>query len=153
MQFDSLIPVGKYNKKYQINPGTTFYAFSTYWSTTVFMTSKWAFTSRLYFIWSARNPDTGIKAGNAINDNFSTSYPLWDNHLRIGIAGYYLKQLENSQGNSEANSKERVLGIGPGVGLNFTPKTSLCFNYFTEALAENRTQGNRYILSFTHAFS
>ena len=45
---------------------------------------------------------THIQAGNAVLDDFAISYKK--DKLRIGIAGYFLKQLVNSKANPETNS-------------------------------------------------
>lgn len=153
IEIDNFIPVGKYNKKYQLNPGTPFYSFAPYWSTTVFINSKWDFSSRLHYLWSAKNNQTGIQAGSAIHDNFATSYLVIDQHLRLGVAGYFLQQLNNSRGNPEPNSKERVLGIGPGAVILLTPQTAINLNYYKESYVENRTKGNRCVLNINHAFA
>ncbi len=151
VEFDNTIPIGKYSKNYQINPGVPFYNLASYWASTMLLTPKWELSSRFYYIWSAENPDTHIQAGQAVLENFATSY-LIQPHLRLGIAGYYLKQLRNSKGNPAPNSKEQVLGIGPGVGVPLTPSNVLIFNYYTESHVENRTKGNRFVMSFVHSF-
>lgn len=151
LQLDNYFPTGKYSKNDQLNPGAPHFSIEPYWSTTVLITPSWEFSSRLYDIWSGTNPYTHIQAGNAILDDFATSYKK--DKLRLGISGYFLKQLVNSKGNPAENSKEQVLGIGPGATFYFTKQSCITVNYYTESHVENRTKGTRAVLSFTHAFA
>jgi len=152
IELDNFIPVGKYNHHDQINPGPNFYSFLPFWSTTVMITPNWDFSSRLQYLRNTKNDTTGIRAGNAIFDNFSTSYQVIPNRLRLGAAGYYLKQLNNSQGNPAPNSKEQVLGIGPGALISLSPHTAIILYDYVESHAENRTRGNRFVFTFSQAF-
>lgn len=152
VQFDNFIPVGKYNKNDQINPGSNFYSFNPYWSTTVLITPNWEVSSRLHYLWNTTNDVTGIRAGDAIFDDFATSYAVIPNRLRFGVAGYYFKQLENSKGNPASNSKEQVLGLGPGAVFFFNSTTAMVLNYYDESHVINRTRGSRVVLGFFHGF-
>jgi hypothetical protein len=72
--------------------------------------------------------------------------------LRIGINGYYLKQFTNSEvdGHGIPDSREQVLGIGPGMLYSFSQNDHVFFNTYFETAAENRTEGTRVILRWTH---
>jgi hypothetical protein len=60
------------------------------------------------------------------------------------LNGYALQQLTNDKlsGRDIENSKERVIGLGPGIVYNKGPATFMV-NYFREFAVENRPQGFR----------
>ncbi len=74
--------------------------------------------------------------------------------LRVGINGYYLKQFTNAQvdGDGMPNSREQVFAVGPGALYSFSPNDHVFFNAYFESLAENRTEGTRFNLRWTHKF-
>ena len=50
------------------------------------------------------------------------------------------------------NTREEVLGIGPGVLYSFSQNDHIFFNFYQELGAVNRTEGQRFILRWTHHF-
>lgn len=59
-----------------------------------------------------------LQPGQAFHANYATSCDLFKN-LRLGFNGYWLQQLINHQidGVAILNSKERTVGLGPGIQL------------------------------------
>lgn len=59
---------------------------------------------------------TNTQAGEAAWVNFGASYAITPD-VSIGINGYYFEQLSNHRANGVelADSRERVLGVGPGL--------------------------------------
>ncbi len=152
-EFSMNFPTGEYDVHKNINPGSNHYSFDPYWASTVFITAHWSVSTRMNFLWNQRNEDTGVKAGSAFHMNYASAYEVLDKKLYLGIAGYYLKQLKNSEGDPAADSKERVFAIGPGFLWGITQSTGVTFNAYQEMAAENRTQGQRYVLSLAHGFA
>lgn len=73
--------------------------------------------------------------------------------LRLGLNGYYLKQISASQRNGQdAPGREQVLAIGPGALLSFSQDTHLFVNTYFESNAEQRPEGERYLLRLVHHF-
>lgn len=119
-------------------------------------------SARIHYLWNDTNDDPAprpggapdkVQAGQAVHANFSASYQVIE-PLRLGVNGYYLKQITNTEvdGTSESGTKEQVLGIGPGALYSFSRSTHLFFNAYIETATENRTQGERYNLRFVHHF-
>jgi hypothetical protein len=170
VEFQCLLPTGSYNSHYQINPGANFFSFDPYWSGTLFITPKLTLSTRVHYLWNDSNDDPDVswgrfpnwnaggknkvKAGQAVHLNFATEYELIEKRLRLGFNGYYLSQLEDTRLNGAkiANSREEVIGLGPGLLFSINQNNHLFFNAYFETGVENRTEGMRFLLRFVHHF-
>ena len=162
IELQMIFPTGKYDADKELNPGSNFFSFNPYWAGTFFITPKWTVSTRLHYLWNAKNNDPNraygnaddTQAGQAIHLNFTTAYEIIPNMLRLGVNGYYLKQISDTKvdGHNIDDSREMVLGIGPGALLSFSRETHLFFNLFFESQAENRPEGTRATLKLIHHF-
>lgn len=158
-----IFPTGKYDDDREINPGSNFYSFNPYWAGTVFFTPKLTATTRINYLWNSKNNDPGriygnaddTRAGQAIHTNFAFAYEVLPRTLRVGLNGYYFKQITDSRvGGSHVSGKEEVLGLGPGMFYMFAKqnKDLLFFNAYFETKVKNRTKGERFLLRYVHKF-
>jgi hypothetical protein len=162
-EFDVTFPVGQYDKKYALNPGSNLWVFEPYYAFTWFLTPKLSTSWRIHYTYSTKNDDvspspfngfsTEITPGQVFHFNYSCEYEFLKG-FRGAIAGYYLKQLTNDEGSSGdiQDSKEQVFAFGPAIHYFFSDKFSAGFKTQWESSTENRTQGNRTTLRFTYLF-
>jgi hypothetical protein len=164
IEFQMLVPTGKYDRDRELNPGSNFFSFNPYWAATVFLMPQWTVDWRIHYLWNAKNDEPGrspveaeaddTQAGQAIHLNFSTAYEIWEKRLRVGLNGYYLKQVVDDEvdGQGISDSREQVLGIGPGAVFHYSQETHFFLNLFFETAAENRPEGIRLNLRYVQHF-
>jgi hypothetical protein len=162
VEFQATFPTGRYDRNKEINPGSNCFTFNPYWVGTLFLTPKWTVSTRVHYLWTSENdePNRGFapagttQAGQAIHLNYATEYEVIPKMLRLGVNGYYLKQITDTQadGRDIPDRREQVFAIGPGVLFSFSQNDHLFFNAYFEMEAENRTEGDRFNLRWVHHF-
>ncbi len=161
IELQNMLPTGTYDDDRILNPGSNFYSFDPYWAATVFLMPEWTASWRAHYLWNAKNDDPfallqaeDTQAGQAVHVNFASEFEVKPKQVRIGVNGYYLKQFTNTEINGDGvpNSREQVLGIGPGLLYSFSQDDHLFFNAYFEAAAENRPEGTRMNVRWTHHF-
>jgi hypothetical protein len=104
----------------------------------------------LHYLWNSANSApapgyeaTSIQPGQAVHFNGAVSFAVVP-ALRIGVAGYFLRQITDSQVNRRAvaGSQEQVAALGPGFLVSIGA-LQLGMNAYGEFAVENRPQGTR----------
>ena len=162
VELQTILPTGDYDRMSAINPGSNVVSLNPYWSATWFVTPKWTVSGRFHSLWNDENDDPNLpdpavidtRAGDVFHANFATEYEVIDKQLRLGVNGYVLHQISESEvnGRSIDGGKEKVLAVGPGALWSFNPDNHLFMNVFVEMDAENRPEGERYGLRYVHHF-
>jgi len=159
LNFVFVLPTGSYDADNDVNTGSNLFSFNPHYAGTLHLNEKWATSFRLHYLWNSKNDDANpalgaddIQPGSAFHMNYAASYRATEN-LRLGVAGYYLKQLSDDQidGVSQAMSKEEVFAIGPG--LQYKTKGGVFnLNSYFESGAENRPEGYRLVARYSWIF-
>ncbi|MCM0080192.1 transporter [Geomonas sp. Red32] len=157
--FDITLPTGDYDRNRAVNIGTNLVSIDPYYAFTIMPTDKLEVSARLHYLWNSENdkPFAGLGAGTvqpgqAFHANYAASYEIVKG-VRLGVNGYVLQQLtaDKVDGRSQANSEERIFGIGPGLQLA-GDGLSLYLNSYFETGAENRPEGIKAIFRLSKAF-
>jgi hypothetical protein len=147
LSFDFSIPLGK-NKlpEKNVNPSNTFFYCGPHWAATLYFSDKLSLSWRLHYLWNAQNEKIDFRAGDAMYINFSLAYEIYP-RVHFGAVGYALGQLHNNRANGATipDSKERVVGAGPGVAYFHTEDTVFFAYLYLEGAVRNRTQGTSFI--------
>jgi hypothetical protein len=162
IEFQMIFPTGDYDEDRAINPGSNFFSFNPYWAGTLFLSPRWTCSWRLHYLWNDENDDPNPalyggaddqQPGQAMHLNFASAYELIPKKLRVGVNGYYLKQITDSEvGGNDVPGRERVLGIGPGLLWHLSKDAHVFVNYYTETSAELRPEGDRLNLRLVYHF-
>ncbi|UCD50063.1 MAG: transporter [Phycisphaerales bacterium] len=160
VEFQMLLPVGKYDEDEAINPGSNFFSFNPYWAGTYFITPQLTASTRVHDLWNDENDDPfsplgydDTQAGQAVHANFTLAYEFIPKKLRAGLNGYYLKQISDTEADGvKVGNREQVLGIGPGGMWSFSQDSHLFFNAYFETETKYRPEGERFILRYVHHF-
>jgi hypothetical protein len=159
LNLDFVLPTGEYSQNSAINIGSNIYTFNPYYAFTLIPTERLELSARLHYLWCSQNRDPFIglgaddtQPGQAAHFNFAASYEIFKG-LRLGLNGYYLRQITDDKldGDDQAGSKERILGIGPGLKYTYG-QLSFYLNAYHETAAENRPEGFRGILRLSMVF-
>jgi hypothetical protein len=118
------LPTGKYSDQRSVNIGNHFVVVNPYYALT-YERKKLEYSARLHYLWNSTNNDPfvgfgirNMQPGQAFHVNYAASYELWKD-VRLGFNGYWLQQLTDHQidGRNVRDSKERTIGLGPGIQL------------------------------------
>ncbi|MGZ8429270.1 MAG: SphA family protein [Candidatus Deferrimicrobiaceae bacterium] len=162
-ELDFIVPTGHYDKKYTINPGANLWTIEPFYAFTWFLTPQLSTSWRIHYTYNTKNDDpwevlqslgiNEVKPGQAFHFNYSLEYEAVKN-LRLAAAGYYLKQLTDTEfnGSNASDRKEQVFAIGPAVHWITKSGLVLALKTAFESSAENRPQGNRTTFRIIYKF-
>lgn len=153
------LPTGEYDRNRPVNIGSNVVSINPYYAFTIMPNDKLELSARLHYLWNSQNDDPfvglgagTIQSGQAFHANYAASYEVIKG-VRLGINGYALQQLTKDKvdGRSQANSEERVFGIGPGIKWSGNG-LSLYLNSYFETGTENRPEGTKVVFRLSKVF-
>lgn len=118
-----VLPTGAYDPRTAVNTGSGVLAVNPYYAFTVMFGDRLETSWRLHYLWNAPNARPAaaygadrVQAGQAFHANAAISFALTP-RARVGLAGYFLAQTTDARidGHAVARSRERVVGLGPGL--------------------------------------
>lgn len=166
-EVDSYIPLGYYDKNKSVNPSANHWTFEPWIAFTLQMPNGFMLDTRQHVAFNTKNRkyvnptvtldynEHDYKPGVLYHFNymFSKSFDFISPFLRVGVGGYYGKQLTEDRldGEKVRSSKERVFAIGPAIQYTVMdssmkkPSVILSFKGYQESSVKNRTEGTRVV--------
>ncbi len=162
LEFDVIVPIGHYDRTYAIMPSSHFWSITPYWANTLWITEKWAFSSRTHYLWNAKNRSPNVsfgpkvrstQAGQAVYANLASDYAFTEK-FHLGVNSYFFYQFTKTKVDNVGvpAREERVWAIGPGLVYSITKNQFVFFNLYFEKGARNHTQGTNGILRYALHF-
>ena len=152
VESDLILPSGHYDKSKSASPGSNVFTLDSYYSFVWFFADKWETSLRAWYAFHSENPDTKVKPGQRLHFNYAVSREVLPK-LRLGAAGYFLRQVQDDKvaGTRIADSRERVMALGPGLAYLGSGLT-VFLSHPVEFLGQNRFVGSRTTLHLVHKF-
>jgi hypothetical protein len=159
------LPWGNYRPDATLNLGTRYTSFNPYYAFTWRPEPRWEISGRLMYLWNGISHDAearisaqygapahSIQPGQAFHYNLSASY-AWTPRWRVGLGMYQLQQIsaDRINGQVQADTHERIFGLGPGVQWR-KGQHRLIGNLYFEGLAENRAAGTQAVMRYMYVF-
>lgn len=154
-ELDISWPVGAYSSQYAINPSAHLYSVGMYHAFTLMLNKQFSLSARNQFNYNTSVIGTKAKPGSFYNGNYSIDYSLLP-ALKIEAVAYFLGQLNQDRYDGRSNyyatqygitnTRERVLGYGPGLAYFFPGGGLMEVKGFFETAAKNRPAGFRSTL-------
>lgn len=147
---DVVAPTGQYARNALVTAGSHVWSINPYYAFTWLLTDRIETSWRLHYLWNSTNnapspayEATSIRPGQAVHFNGAASIAVlpW---FRVGVAGYFLRQItdSNANGRSVPGSQEQVAALGPGF-LASAGTFLFTANAYGEFAVENRPCGGR----------
>ena len=156
-EVDVIAPTGQYKHKADLNQSSGYFSLNPYWAASIFPTPETEVSWRLQYLYNFKNHDPAsssptafqgmpvdtTQAGQAAWINFTASYQITSS-IHAGINGYFFRQFTDDKVNGSAmsDSREQVLGIGPGIFWQLSKTRALWVNAYTETAVRNRLKNN-----------
>ncbi|MFT4191714.1 MAG: transporter [Comamonas sp.] len=164
-EIDAIAPIGKFDSDRNLNPSSGYWSLVPQWAFTVLPTPDWEISARVSYIYNFRADkapnvtDTDDftfhngQAGDAAWVNFASSVALTP-AFRLGVNGYYLKQLRDDRTNGQrvAGTKQTQFYAGPGASWKFDEHNIVNVNLYLPIEVKNAAAGKSLNVQYVHVF-
>ncbi len=157
--FNFTVPIGRYDRKRAANMSTNSYRINPHYAATWMFADQWEISARFHYLWNGKNDDPSpalgadwTRAGEAVHTNLAISREIAPG-LRFGLAGYHLRQISDDEidGAKLRDSREQVIGFGPGIRFQRGPQVLFVHAYHETAI-RNRPKRNQVIVRYARFF-
>jgi hypothetical protein len=117
-------------------------------------------SSKFMYDINTNNPDTDYRSGQEFHFDYTVGYKI--NNWRIGVGGYYYKQITDDKINGKVvefpkplgfpdGFKGQAIAVGPQLKYDYK-NMSFILKYHREFEVENRPEGDNFWFKFVYAF-
>ena len=157
---DIYMPTGSYDKDDMANTSRNYWTFEPIVAFTYISDFGLEVSSKFMYDFNTNNPDTDYRSGQEFHFDYTVGYKI--DNWRVGVGGYYYKQVTNDEINGEKVTfpeplgfsdgfKGQTIAVGPQLKYDYK-NMSFILKYLFETAVENRPQGNDLWFKFVYAF-
>ncbi len=157
---DIYMPTGSYDKDDMANTSRNYWTFEPIVALTYMSDFGLEVSSKFMYDFNTNNPDTDYRSGQEFHFDYTVAYKI--DNWRVGVGGYYYKQVTNDEINGEKVTfpaslgfsegfKGQAVAVGPQLKYDYK-NMSFVLKYLFETAVENRPQGNDLWFKFVYAF-
>ncbi|MEC5317570.1 transporter [Brenneria populi subsp. brevivirga] len=164
-ELSAIAPVGSFDRNRNINQGSGQWSTAAQWAMTVLPTPNWEISARFNYIYNFRTDKAGNvpeqngfrfrngQAGDAAWVNFAASREVAPD-IRLGLNGYYLKQLRDDRTNGQRvpGTRQTWFYLGPGASWKWKNGDFLNVNLYLPVDVRNASAGNSLNVQYIHTF-
>lgn len=159
LNFNVTVPIGAYDPDRLVNIGNNSYRVNPHYAFSWFASDTWELSGRVHYLWNGKNNDPAstlgaqsIQAGQAVHTNLALSREVAPG-LRLGLAGYHLRQISDDRidGVRVPGSREQAIGYGPGLRRQRGPQVWFLHAY-REGAVRNRPERHQVIFRYARFF-
>ncbi|MGB9716005.1 MAG: SphA family protein [Thermodesulfovibrionales bacterium] len=157
---DIYIPTGRYDKEDLANTSRNYWTFEPIVAFTYQSDFGLEVSSKFMYDINTNNPDTDYRSGQEFHFDYTVGYKI--SNWRIGIGGYYYKQITDDKINGKVvefpkplgfpdGFKGQAIAVGPQLKYDYK-NMSFILKYHREFEVENRPEGDNFWFKFVYAF-
>ena len=157
---DIYMPTGRYDINDMANTSRNYWTFEPIVAFTYQSDFGLEVSSKFMYDFNTNNPDTDYRSGQEFHFDYTVGYKI--SNWRIGLGGYYYKQMTDDKINGETVEFPEPLGfpdgfrgqavaVGPQLKYDYK-NMSFILKYHKEFEVENRPEGDNYWFKFVYAF-
>lgn len=150
---DVYLPTGAYDKDDLANIGRHYWTFEPVFAATYTADCGFDASVKLMYDFNTKNTATDYLSGQEFHADYTLGYKI--DNWRVGIGGYYYKQITNDEMNGTKvgpdGFKGQAFAFGPQVKYDYK-NMSFTLKYQHEVAVRNKPDGEKFWLKFVYAF-